>query len=122
MQKGITPPGRQPGRAGKDASVWRPPLHSRSLSATFSSPNLPTALLVYREKCTPRLRPGSGGEGQLACKALLHLRHQQKAQLRALSNSRRISGACPPARRRASEADPACWAGVCVLKLLWTLG
>lgn len=33
------------------------------LSATFSCPDLPTALLVYKEKCTQRLRPQLGGEG-----------------------------------------------------------
>lgn len=41
------------------------------LLATFSCSDLPTALLVYREKCTRRLRPRSGGEGQLTPKALL---------------------------------------------------
>lgn len=41
------------------------------LSAMSLCPDLPTALLACEGKCTQRLRPRLGGEGQLTSKALL---------------------------------------------------
>lgn len=94
-----------------------------TLSATFSCPDLPTALVVYREKCTWRLRPGSGGEGQLTPKALLQ-RSASPEEIPAEAAPKyhkKVSGAHPTAQQRASNMDTECNSDVTVLNLLWTL-
>lgn len=58
------------------------------LSATFSCPDLPAALLAYKGKCTQRLRPRSGGVRQLTPKPCSKgLYHQEKSQLGLFPNT-----------------------------------
>ena len=93
------------------------------LSAMFSCPDLPTALLVYREKCAQRLRPRLGGEGQLTSKALLQ-RSVSPAEIPSEAvpkYHKKISGAYPTAQQKASDMDTEWQSGVTVLDLLWTL-
>lgn len=92
-------------------------------SATFSCPDSLTALLVYKEKCTQRLRPRLGGEGQLTPKALL----QQSVSAEEIPAEtipkyhKKISGAYSTAQQRARNTDTECKSDVTVLNLLWTL-
>lgn len=59
---------------------------------TLTCPDSPTALPVYREKCAQRLRPRSGGKGQLAPKALLQPSGSpKKSQLRVFPNTTKRS-------------------------------
>lgn len=96
--------------------VWRPT--ALRLSAPFPCPDLSTMLLVYREKCTQRLRPRQGGKGQLTCKVLLSLHHLQKSQMRVCPNGTEISGASPQLGSELATWTQ-CLLGVNVL-LLWS--
>lgn len=90
------------------------------LSATFSCPDLPTALLVYKEKSTQRLRPRLGDEGQPIPKALL----QQSVSPEEIPAEavpkyhKKISGAYPTAQQRASNMDAECKSDVTMLNIL----
>lgn len=80
-------------------------------------------LLVYTEKCTKRLRPRLGGEGQLTAKALLQ-RSVSPEEIPAEAvpkYHKKISGAYPTAQQKASNMDTECKSDVTVPSLLWTL-
>lgn len=86
------------------------------LSAMSSCPDLPTALLAYKRKCTQRLRPRLG-EGQLTLKALLQ---------RPVSAGEIPAGAVPKyhtkisgAQQSTSSMDTEHKLDVTMLSLLW---
>lgn len=89
------------------------------LSATFSCPDLPAALLAYKGKCTQRLRPRSGGVRQLTPKALFQ---------RPVSPGEIPAGAVPKyhtkisgAQQSTSNTDSEHKSDVTVLNLFWTV-
>lgn len=88
------------------------------LSAVSSCPDLPTALLAYKGKCTQRLRPRLGGEGQLTAKALFQ-KPVSPGEIPAGTVPKyhiKISGA----QQSTSNKDTEHKLDVTVLSLLWT--
>lgn len=90
-----------------------------TLSAMSSCPDLPAALLAYKGKCTQRLRPRSGDEGQLTPKALLQ---------RPASPEEIPAGAIPKyhikisgAQQNSSNMDTEHKLVVTAFSLLWTV-